>query len=108
VIGGHTVGQPDKFINTIERCHKAVPSPHFERISIRQREVDLWIQGILSVAINEDNGILILTASPSVRGNPPHNDAYFIDLKSMEMKPSKFRFNVGPINDWKNSYTSYE
>lgn len=36
VIGGHTVDFPDKFINTIERCHKSVPSSNFERINIKQ------------------------------------------------------------------------
>ena len=36
VIGGHTVSQPKKFINTIERCHKTVRSSHFERINIKQ------------------------------------------------------------------------
>lgn len=35
VVGGHTTDQPGKFINTLERCHKTVPSSHFERINIR-------------------------------------------------------------------------
>jgi hypothetical protein len=35
VIGGHTVDLPHKFINTIERCHKSVPSSNFERLNIR-------------------------------------------------------------------------
>lgn len=38
VMGGHTVDQPKKFINTFERCHKLVPSSVFERITLKQRE----------------------------------------------------------------------
>jgi hypothetical protein len=93
--------QPKKFINTIERCHKNVPSSLFERLSIKQREVDLSVQGLLSVPINEDRGILIITASADYE---PYNEAYFIDLHSFELKPSKFRFSIGPISDWKSSY----
>ena len=105
VIGGHTLTSPGKFINTIERCHKTVPSSHFERISIRQPDVDLWIEGLLSVPISEDKGILILTASPDAE---PVNHAYFIDLRTFELKPSKFRYPLGSITDWKCSYQSYE
>jgi hypothetical protein len=125
VIGGHTVEQPNKFINTIERCHKLVPSSHFERLNIRQPEVDFNILGQLSVPIPENNGILILTASdPSLvkdrfknckriikrSGNDgePVNHGYFVDLKAMELKKSKFDFSLGPITSWHNSYALYE
>ena len=36
VVGGHTVKHPNKFINTIERCHKSVPSSYFEQVRVRQ------------------------------------------------------------------------
>lgn len=95
------MSSPGKFINTIERCHKTVPSSNFERISLRQPEVDLWIEGLLAVPISEDKGILIITASPDPE---PLNNAYFIDLRSFELKPSKFRQSLGSITDWKSSY----
>ena len=101
VIGGHTMQSPKKFINTIERCHKNVPSSLFERINIKQRDVDLSVQGLLSVPISEDRGILIITASGDAE---PYNEAYFVDLHSFELKQSKFRFSIGPITDWKCSY----
>jgi len=105
VIGGHSLKAPGKFINTLERCHKSVPSSRFERISIKQPEVDLWIEGILSVSISEDKGILVLTASPDAE---PYNSAFFVDLRTFELKPSKFRFSLGPICDWKCSFNSHE
>jgi hypothetical protein len=99
------LNSPGKFINTIERCHKTVPSSHFERISLRQTNVDLWIEGLLSVPISEDKGILILTASPDPE---PANAAYFIDLRTFKLKPSKFRYSLGAITDWKLSYQSFD
>ncbi len=57
------------------------------------------------MAINEDKGILIITASHDLE---PYNEAFFVDLKSFELKPSKFRFSIGPITDWKNSFQTYE
>lgn len=67
--------------------------------------MDLNIQGLLSVAISEDKGILVLAAS---HHEEPENQAFFVDLKTFELKHSKFNFSIGAINDWKNSYQSYE
>ncbi|CDW81731.1 UNKNOWN [Stylonychia lemnae] len=106
VIGGHTVDHPLKYINTIERCHRSVPSSFFEKFDVKQKiGVDLNIQTLLSVAIPEDRGILIIGSS---RDDQWNNEGFYIDLKDMSMKRSKFQYSVGPINDWKNSYTNYE
>eukprot|EP00347_Sterkiella_histriomuscorum_P017947 403347374 len=110
VIGGHTVDHPTKYINTIERCHKSVPSSYFERINVQQNfganvGVDLTIQSLLSVAIPEDNGILILGSSNHDQWD---NQGYYLNMKEKTMKQSKFNYSIGPINDWKNSYQYYE
>jgi hypothetical protein len=47
---------------------------------------------------------LILAASHGKWSPEPINQGLFIDLNSFEMKESKFRYTVGPITDWKNSY----
>lgn len=86
VIGGHTVSQPEKFINSIERCHKSVPSSYFERVNISHSHeigVDLNIQTLLSVPIKEDNGILIIGSSNYDNWD---NQGFFIDMKDNTMK----------------------
>ena len=49
--------------------------------------MDLNIQSLLSVAIPEDKGILILGSSAEDNW---HNEGYYIDLKDNTMKKSKF------------------
>lgn len=43
VIGGHNLKHPDKFINTIERCHKSGHQSFFEVMSIHSNTVNLSI-----------------------------------------------------------------
>lgn len=105
VVGGHKISQPSKFINTIERCHKNIPSSYFQVITVKQRLVNLSVQNQLAFPLPDDNGILILAC----QGNDAStNEGFFIDLKQMEMKVSKFGYQVGPINHWHNSCEIYE
>lgn len=89
----------------MERCHKSIPSSLFERINVKQNFVDLHINNILAYPLKEDKGILIISSSTE---NEWDNQGFFIDLKSNEMKASKFQYSIGPINDWKNSSNIYE